>query len=191
MDGAEVGVFEKTNHVGLGGFLESEDSGGLESEIVLELRSDFSYESLEGKFSDEEFSALLESSDFSESDCSGSESVGFLDTTSWLSGLLCLFVGDVLSWGLSTGVLSCSLFSSCHFNLVCVFKFKLLPLYFLIQFINPSIFYLFFDWLIVANVQYLSTQLDKPALLHLSYTFIDYCWQLTRTPLVHMPNSGI
>ena len=121
MDGAEVGVFEETDHVGLRGFLESEDSGGLESEIVLELRSDFSYESLEGKFSDEEFSALLESSDFSESNSSWSESVGFLYSTSWLSSLLCLFVCNVLSGCLSTCSLSSSLFSSCHFILFCVF----------------------------------------------------------------------
>ena len=85
MDGAEVGVFEETNEVGLGGFLESEDGRGLESEVVLELGGDFSNESLERKFSDEEFSALLESSDFSESDCAWSESVGFLDSTAWLS----------------------------------------------------------------------------------------------------------
>lgn len=130
MDGAEVGVFEETDHVGFGGFLESENGGGLESEIVLELRSDFSYKSLERKFSNEEFSALLESSDFPKGNCSWSESVGFLNSTTWLSSLLGLFVGDVLSWGLATGVLSCSLFSSCHFIFVCVIKFKLLPLYF-------------------------------------------------------------
>ena len=93
----------------------------MESEIVLELRGDFPHESLERKFSNEELGALLESSDFSESDGSWSESVWLLDSTSWLSGLLGLFVSNVLSWGLATGVLSCSLFCSCHFKLrVCV-----------------------------------------------------------------------
>jgi hypothetical protein len=53
----------------------------LESEVVLEFRGDFTNKSLERKFPDEEFSALLESSDFSESNCAWSESVGFLDTT--------------------------------------------------------------------------------------------------------------
>ena len=93
----------------------------MESEIVLELRGNFSYESLEWKFSNEEFSALLESSDFSKSDGSWSESVGFFNTTSWGGGLLGLFVSNVLSWGLATGVLSCGLFGSCHFEIsVCV-----------------------------------------------------------------------
>ena len=81
VDGAEVGVFEETDEVGLGGFLESEDSGGLESEVVLELRGNLSNESLEGKLSNEELGALLESSDFSESNGAWSESVWLLDST--------------------------------------------------------------------------------------------------------------
>ena len=81
VDGAEVGVFEESNEVALGGFLEGQDGGGLESQVALELRGDFSHQSLERKLSDEEFSALLESSDFSESDGSRSESVGLLDSS--------------------------------------------------------------------------------------------------------------
>ena len=87
----------------------------MESEVVLEFRGDFTDESLERKLSDEEFSALLESSDFSESDGTGSESVGLLDTTGLGSGLLGLLVSDVLSGGFATGVLSCGLLCSCHF----------------------------------------------------------------------------
>lgn len=98
--------------------MESEDSRGLESQVILEFRGNFSNKSLEWEFSNEEFSALLESSDFSESDCARSESVGLLDTTSSSSGLLCLFVSNVLSWGLATSVLSCGLLSSCHFSFV-------------------------------------------------------------------------
>ena len=82
VDGAEVGVFEKTNHVGLSGFLESEDSRGLESEVVLEVVGDFSHESLEWKFSNEELGGLLELSDVSEGNSSWSESVWSLDS-SW------------------------------------------------------------------------------------------------------------
>lgn len=65
VDGAEVGVLEESDHVGLGGFLEGKDGGGLEPQVVLELRGDLSHESLEGQLPDEELSALLESSDFS------------------------------------------------------------------------------------------------------------------------------
>ena len=119
MDGAEVGVFEETNEVSLSSLLEGEDGGGLESEVVLELRGNLSNESLEGELSDEEFGALLESSDFSESNGTGSESVGLLDTTSGGSlGLLGLLLGDVLSGGLATGVLSSGLLGSCHFKVV-------------------------------------------------------------------------
>ena len=49
MDGAEVGVLEKTDHVSLGGLLEGKDSRGLESEVVSELRGDLSDETLEGQ----------------------------------------------------------------------------------------------------------------------------------------------
>jgi len=37
VDGSEVGVFEESNEVGLGGFLEGENGGALETEVVLEL----------------------------------------------------------------------------------------------------------------------------------------------------------
>lgn len=117
VDGAEVGVFEETNEVGLGGFLEGKDGGGLESEVALVLGGDFSDESLEGELSDEELGGLLESSDFSESNGTGSESVCLLDTTGGGDGgsLLGLLGGDVLSGSLASGVLSSGLLSSGHF----------------------------------------------------------------------------
>jgi hypothetical protein len=127
VNGAKVGVFEETDQIGLRCFLEGKDSWGLESQIILEFRGNFSNESLEWKFSNEEFSALLESSDFSESDCAWSESVGFLDSASGSSGLLCLFVCDVLPGGFASGVLPCGLLGSCHFYIVW-FYLELLPL---------------------------------------------------------------
>jgi hypothetical protein len=122
VDGAEVCVFKETNQVGLGCFLESEDGGALESQVSLELTSDFSNESLERKFSNQEFSALLESSDFSESNCAWSESVGFLDTTvSLSSGFLGSLVSNVLSGGFATGVFPCGLLCSGHFGILIEF----------------------------------------------------------------------
>ena len=114
VDGAEVGVLEETNEVSLGGFLEGEDGGGLESEVVLEVVGDLSDESLERKLSDEELGGLLESSDLSESDSAGSESVGSLDATSRWGLALGLLVSDVLSWLLGAGVLSSGVLGSCH-----------------------------------------------------------------------------
>ena len=98
VDGAEVGVFEETDQVGLGGFLEGEDSGALESEVVLVLSGNFTNESLEWELADEELGTLLESSDFTEGNGTWSESIGFLDTTGGGGLLGSSLVGDVLSW---------------------------------------------------------------------------------------------
>lgn len=106
VDGAEVGIFKEGDKVCFDGLLKGTDGGRLESEIRLEVLCDFTNKSLEGKFSDEEFSRLLVSSDFSESDSSWLISVWLLDTTGrWcrLSGSLGC---ELLSWGLATSGLS-------------------------------------------------------------------------------------
>ena len=41
VDGAQVGVLEERDEVGLHGLLESADGGGLETEIALEVLGDF------------------------------------------------------------------------------------------------------------------------------------------------------
>jgi len=82
VDGAEIGVFEKSNEVGFSGFLKSEDSGALESEFLLEFVGNFSDKSLEWELSDEEISGFLVFSNFSKSDGTRSVSVWLLDTTS-------------------------------------------------------------------------------------------------------------
>ena len=56
MDGGKVGVLEEGNEVSLSSLLESEDSRALEPELLLELVSDLTDESLEGELSDEEVS---------------------------------------------------------------------------------------------------------------------------------------
>ena len=119
VDGGQVGVLEQGNEVSLGGFLESGDGGGLESEISLEVLGDFSDQSLEGEFSDEELGRFLVSPDLSEGDGTGPVPVGLLDTTgSGTSRLGCglsgSLGGELLSGSLSSGGLSCGLLSSCH-----------------------------------------------------------------------------
>jgi histone H4 len=114
VDGAQVGVFEKTDEVGLGSFLESHYGGRLESEISLEVLSDFSDESLEGKLSDEKLGGFLVSSDLSESDGSWSVSVGLLDAAGGWGRLSGSLGGQLLSWGLASGGLSRSLLGSSH-----------------------------------------------------------------------------
>ena len=115
MDGAEVGVLEESNHVGLSSLLEGKDSGGLESQVGLEVGGDFSDESLEWELSNEELGGFLVLSDHSESDGSWSESVGLLDTRDWDGGLGGL--DDHLSWSLGSGSFSCGLLGSCHLKL--------------------------------------------------------------------------
>lgn len=105
VDGAQVGVLEERDEVGLDGLLKSADGRRLEAEIALEVLSDFTNKSLEGKLSDQELSRLLVSSDFSESDSTRLVSVRLLDTTGlrWrrFSGSL-VGEGDVFSWSLSS-----------------------------------------------------------------------------------------
>ena len=63
VDGAQVGVLKETNKVSLTSLLESHDSRGLESKVSLEVLGNFSHQTLEWQFSDEELSGLLVSSD--------------------------------------------------------------------------------------------------------------------------------
>jgi len=116
VDGAKVGVFEETNEVGLGGFLEGENSGALETEVVLELGGNLTDESLEGELADEELGGLLETSDFAEGDGAWSEAVGLLDATSGGGLLDGSLLGDVFSGGLAAGVLASSVLGTSHFK---------------------------------------------------------------------------
>ena len=114
VDGAQVGIFEKTNQVSLSRFLESHDGAGLETQVSLEVLSDLTNQTLEWQFADQKLSGLLVTTDLTESDCTWAIPVGFLDSTGSggrLSGSLgCqLFTG-----GLASGGFSCGLFCSCH-----------------------------------------------------------------------------
>jgi len=114
MDSAEVSVFEKSNKVSFGGFLEGKNGLGLESDVLLVFHGNVSDESLERKLSDQEISGLLEFSNFSQGDGTGSVSVGLLDTTSDLSGLSGGLGSELLSRVLDTSRFSGSLLSTSH-----------------------------------------------------------------------------
>lgn len=68
MDGAEIGVFEQGNEVSLDGFLEGTDGGGLEAQVGFEVLGDFTDQTLEGEFADQELGRLLVATDLTESD---------------------------------------------------------------------------------------------------------------------------
>jgi len=89
VDGTQISVLEKSHQVGLSGFLQSQDCGGLKSQICLEFLGDFPDESLERKLSQKEISRFLIFSDFSQGNCTWSKSVGFLDPASGWGGFPC------------------------------------------------------------------------------------------------------
>jgi histone H3 len=84
VDCGKVGVFEEGDEVSLGGLLESHDGGGLETQVGLEVLSDLTNETLEGKLPDEELGGLLVATNFSESDGTRAEPVRLLHATSSL-----------------------------------------------------------------------------------------------------------
>ena len=114
VDGAEVGVLKQSDKIGLSSLLESQDSGRLESKVVLELRGDLANESLEGKLADQKFSALLKLPDLAERHSSGAVAVRLLHTTRNRCALSGSLGGQLLPRNLSSGGLPCSLLSSSH-----------------------------------------------------------------------------
>ena len=81
MDGAQVGIFKKTNQVSFRSFLESHDSAALETQVSLEVLSDLTDQPLEGQFADQKLSGLLVTTDLTESDGTGTVTMGLLDTS--------------------------------------------------------------------------------------------------------------
>jgi len=114
VDGAQVGVLEEGDEVGLGGFLEGQDGVTLETEIVLEVLGDFTDETLEGELADQEIGGLLVATDFTEGDSAGAVTVGLLDTTSSGGGLAGGLGSELLTRGLATGGLAGGLLGTSH-----------------------------------------------------------------------------
>ena len=68
MDGAQVGVLEQGDQVGLNGLLQGTNGRGLEAEVRLEVLSNFTDQPLERKLADQKLSGLLVPTDFTQSD---------------------------------------------------------------------------------------------------------------------------
>ena len=81
VDGAQVGILEETDEVGLGRFLESHDGRALEAEVSLEVLSDLADQTLEGELADEKLRRLLVSPDLTESHGSWPVTMGLLNTS--------------------------------------------------------------------------------------------------------------
>lgn len=100
VDGSQVGVLEERDEVSLGRLLKGHDGARLEAEIGLEVLSDLTNETLEGELSDEELSRLLVTTNLTESNGTGTVSVGLLNTTSRGGGLAGGLGSELLTRGL-------------------------------------------------------------------------------------------
>ena len=102
VDGTQVGVLEQSDEVGLASLLEGHDRGTLESQVSLEVLSDLTDQSLEGKLPQQELGRFLVSTDFSEGYCSRPVSVRFLHTSGGGSTLTGGFGCQLLSGSFSS-----------------------------------------------------------------------------------------
>ena len=114
VDGAQVGVLEKTNEVSLASLLEGHDSGALEAEVSLEVLGDLTDKTLEGELADEELSGFLVSSDLTESNSSWPVPVGLLDTSGGRGGFAGSLGGQLLPGSLSSSGLTGGLLGTSH-----------------------------------------------------------------------------
>ena len=118
VDGAQVGVLEESDEVGLAGLLQSHDGGRLEAEVSLEVLGDLSHQALEGELADEKLGGLLVSPDLTEGDCSWPVSVGLLDTSGGWGALASGLGGQLFPGGFATSGLASGLLGTSHFDCV-------------------------------------------------------------------------
>jgi hypothetical protein len=110
VDGAQVGVLEQADQIGLAGLLQGHDGRALEAQISLEVLSDLANEALEGQLADEQLGALLVATDLTQSDGAGPVTMGLLHASggrrALASGLGCqLLPGGLASRRLASGLL--------------------------------------------------------------------------------------
>lgn len=120
VDGAQVGVLEQTDEVGLAGFLEGHDGGTLEAQVGLEVLSDLADQPLERKLADQELGALLVATDLTEGDGAGPVTMGLLDAAGGGRALTGGLGGELLPRGLASGRLASGLFGTSHFCCCCL-----------------------------------------------------------------------
>ena len=101
VDRAQVGIFEKTNKVGFGGFLKREDRGALEPQVCLKILRNFTDQPLERKFADQKISRFLVSAYLAQRNSPRPVAFGFLDAA--IAPLPCIFRRKLLAWGFATG----------------------------------------------------------------------------------------
>ena len=114
VDGAEVGILEEADEVGLSGLLEGKDGRSLEAKVALEVLGDLADEALERKLADEEVGGLLVTADLTQGDGTRSVTVGLLDASGGGGGLASGLGGELLAGSLSSGGLAGGLLGTSH-----------------------------------------------------------------------------
>ena len=114
VDGTQVGIFEKTNQVGLGSLLKSHNGRGLETEVSFEVLSNLTYKSLERQLADEQLGALLVPTDLKESNGSRPVSVWLFDSSCCSCQLPCSLGCQLFAWGLATSRFASGLLCTSH-----------------------------------------------------------------------------
>ena len=114
VDGAQVGVLEKSDEVGLAGLLEGHDGGALEPEVSLEVLGDLPDQTLEGELADQKLGGLLVPPDLPEGHRARPVPVGLLDSASGRSRLASSLGGQLLPGGLASCGLPRGLLGSGH-----------------------------------------------------------------------------
>ena len=117
VDGAQVGVLEQTDEVGLASLLQGHHGGRLEAQVGLEVLGDLAHQALEGQLADEQVGGLLVTADLAQSDCAGSVAVGLLHATGGRGGLARRLGGELLARGLASGRFAGGLLGTSHVQL--------------------------------------------------------------------------
>ena len=114
VDGAKVGILEKTNEVSLGSLLQGHDGGALEAEVGLEVLSDLTDKTLEWELADEKLGRLLVTPDLTKSHGSGPVTMRLLDASGGGGRFTGSLGSELLPRRLSTGGFTGGLLGTGH-----------------------------------------------------------------------------
>lgn len=114
VDGAQVGVFEKANQVGLASFLKGHHGRTLEAEVRLEVLSNFPHQALKGKLADQKFGRFLVTANFTQGHGTRAISMRFLNPACGRGTLASSLGSKLLTRSLATGTLASGLLCSGH-----------------------------------------------------------------------------
>merc|ERR1719341_2519108 len=118
VDGAQVGVLEEPDEVGLSRLLEGHNGRTLEPEVSLEVLGDLPHQTLERQLADEELGGLLVSPNLPESNCAGPVPVRLLDSSGGGGRLPSGLGGELLPGSFTSGRLTSGLLGTSHLEIV-------------------------------------------------------------------------